>query len=168
LRFLAAIGRRDDLEWDLDLIERITSLGQSRYIAGVDFMGHEVNSTRHFARQIQEIGKWAAAKRPGFTIRVHAGENPAYPENVRVAVEAVMQVTGGTLAPQLAANAGETPAPQLPAVQLRIGHGLYGVDDATLDLLRATATIVEFNLNSNLALNNIQSAVDAPIGRYLR
>jgi len=146
LRFLAALGRRDDLEWDLDLIERIASLGGSRYIAGVDFMGHEVNSTRHFARQIQDLAKWATDNRPGFTIRVHAGENPAYPENVRVAVESVVGC----------------------AVQLRIGHGLYGVDDATLDLLRDSGTIVEFNLNSNLALNNIQSALDAPIVRYLK
>src|SRR5262249_31336581 len=46
--------------------------------------------------------------------------------------------------------------------------GLYGVDDATLKLLRASGTIVEFNLNSNLALNNIQSAMDAPIARYLK
>lgn len=146
LRFLAALGRRDDLEWDLDLIERITSLGQSRYIAGVDFMGHEVNSTRHFARHIGDLAKWADKARPGFAIRVHAGENPAYPENVRVAMEAVAGCR----------------------VQLRIGHGLYGVDDATLAMLRESATIVEFNLNSNLALNNIQSALDAPIVRYLK
>jgi ADP-ribose pyrophosphatase YjhB (NUDIX family)/adenosine deaminase len=146
LRFLAAISRHDDLEWDLDLIERIASLGRSRYLAGVDFMGHETNSTHQFARQIRALAQWADKSRPGFTIRVHAGENPAYPENVRVAVEAAAGFN----------------------VQMRIGHGLYGVDEATLALLRTRGTIVEFNLNSNLALNNIQSAHDAPIVRYLR
>ncbi len=146
LRFLAGISRRDDLEWDLDLIERIASLGRSRYLAGVDFMGHEDNSTRHFERQIRDLARWAHRSRPGFTIRVHAGENPAYPENVRVAVEAAAGCD----------------------VQLRIGHGLYGVDDDTMQLLRTSGTIVEFNLNSNLALNNIQGAVDAPIVRYLK
>jgi ADP-ribose pyrophosphatase YjhB (NUDIX family) len=53
-------------------------------------------------------------------------------------------------------------------VQLRIGHGLYGVDPATHDRLRATGTIVEFNLNSNFALNNIQDATAVPIREYVR
>jgi len=146
LRFLAAMGRHDDLEWDLDYIERVRSLAASRYLVGVDVMGQETNSTRQFARQIREVAAWADQARPGFAIRVHAGENPAHPENVRVAVECTEGLD----------------------VQLRIGHGLYGVDDATLDRLKAAGTIVEFNLNSNFALNNIQSSVDAPIVRYVR
>lgn len=144
LRFLAGIGRQNDYEWDLDLIARIQSLAGSVYVAGVDFMGQEVNSTRDFARQIDQIAAWADRERPGFVIRVHAGENPAHPENVRVALEA----------------AGER------EVALRIGHGLYGTDEATLDLLARRGVIVEFNLNSNFALNNLQSAAEAPIARY--
>ncbi len=146
LRFLAALGRSDDLEWDLDYIDRIRTLAGSPYLVGLDFMGHETNSTRAFSRQIRETAVWADEARPGFVIRVHAGENPAYPENVRAAVECAEGLD----------------------VQLRIGHGLYGVDDATLDRLKGTGAIVEFNLNSNFALNNIQSSVDAPIVRYLR
>jgi ADP-ribose pyrophosphatase YjhB (NUDIX family) len=146
LRFLAAISRHDDLEWDLDYIERIQEVSASRYFVGVDFMGHETNSTRDFLLQLETLAEWAHREHPGFVIRVHAGENPAFPENVRVAVEAAR---------------GKD-------VQLRIGHGLYGVDDATLDLLRETATVVEFNLNSNFALNNIQSCREAPILRYAK
>ena len=145
LRFLAAFSRHDDLEWDLDLIDRVVAVARSGYIVGADFMGHENNSTRDFARQIRELAVSISKVRPGFTIRVHAGENPAYPENVRTAVEAVDGCD----------------------VRLRVGHGLYGVDEATLGLLVQTNTIVEFNLNSNLALNNIQSPVDVPISRYL-
>lgn len=145
LRFLAGIGRQNDFEWDLDLIARIQSLGGSLYVAGVDFMGQEVNSTREFARQIELLAEWAHRERPGFVIRVHAGENPAHPENVRVAVEAV----------------GERD------VALRIGHGLYGADASTLRLLAERKVIVEFNLNSNFALNNIQSAAEAPLARYV-
>jgi ADP-ribose pyrophosphatase YjhB (NUDIX family) len=145
IRFLAAFGRHDDWDWDLDLIDRLCTLAQSSYIVGADFMGHETNSTRDFARQIREIATRMGKLRPGFTVRVHAGENPAHPENVRTAIEAVDGCD----------------------VQLRIGHGLYGVDDATLNLLCSTGTIVEFNLNSNLALNNIQSPAEVPIARYL-
>ena len=145
LRFLAALSRHDDLEWDLDLIDRFKEIARSRYFVGVDFMGHETNSTRAFARQIREIAAWASADRPGFAIRVHAGENPAHPENVRVAAECVL---------------GQD-------VRLRVGHGLYGVDDRTERLLLDVGAIVEFNLSSNLALNNIQSAVEVPIRRYV-
>lgn len=146
VRFLAAMSRHDDLEWDLDYIDRLRELAPSRYLVGVDFMGHETNSTRAFTRQLTEVATWATRARPGFGVRVHAGENPAHPENVRLALDAV---------------AGHD-------VAMRIGHGLFGVDDRTIDRLSATGTVVEFNLNSNFALNNIQTVTEAPIHRYLR
>ncbi len=108
-------------------------------------MGQETNSTLEFAPQLKAVADWAHARRPGFVVRVHAGENPAYPENVRLAVETV----------------------EGRRVRLRIGHGLYGSDERTLGLLRETGTIVEFNLNSNFALNNVESAREVPLGRYL-
>lgn len=145
LRFLAALGRHDDPEWDRDLLDRIDQLAASPYLAGVDFMGQETSSTHDFAPVLRAVADWAHAKRPGFVIRVHAGENPAFPENVRVALETV----------------------EGRDIRLRIGHGLYGSDAATLDLLRRTGTIVEFNLNSNLALNNLESAREVPLVRYL-
>lgn len=145
LRFLVAISRHDDPEWDLDLVERIREVGASGYIAGVDFMGHETNSTSAFAPVIRSIADWAHAARPGFVIRVHAGESPSHPENVRLAIEAV---------------AGRD-------VSLRIGHGLFGVDDATLAALVRTRTIVEFNLDSNVALNHLQSGRDVALRRYV-
>lgn len=145
IRFLAAIGRRDDLEWDLDYIEQLKQMSGSRYIVGVDFLGHEVNSTYVFARQIKEICEWADKHYPGFVVRVHAGENPAHPENIRAALELTQNYK----------------------VQLRIGHGLFGVDEQTLEKMKSTKTIVEFNLNSNLALNNIQTTREVPLKRYL-
>jgi ADP-ribose pyrophosphatase YjhB (NUDIX family) len=144
IRFLAAMSRHDDLEWDLDYIDQVQKLSAFRYIAGADFMGHETNSTRAFADRITKLAQWADRARPGFVIRVHAGENPAYPENVRVALEA----------------AGDC------NVQLRIGHGLYGVDQQTMDELHRKGVIVEFNLNSNFALNNIQASREVPMRRY--
>lgn len=145
IRFLAAIGRSDDLEWDLDYIEQLKQMSASFYIVGVDFLGHETNSTYAFAQQITEIAKWADQNYPGFVIRVHAGENPAHPENIRAAIELTKNYK----------------------VQLRIGHGLFGVDEQTLTELKNIETIVEFNLNSNLALNNIQTTREVPIKKYL-
>ncbi|MBI4852156.1 MAG: NUDIX domain-containing protein [Acidobacteria bacterium] len=145
IRFLSAIGRSDDLEWDLDYIEKLKQVTASRYIAGVDFLGHETNSTYAFTRQLQEVASWADKSYPGFVIRVHAGENPAHPENIRAVLEILKSYQ----------------------IQIRIGHGLFGVDDETLEKLKKAKVIVEFNLNSNLALNNIQTSQEVPLKRYL-
>lgn len=145
IRFLAAIGRHDDPEWDLDLVLRIEELAGSIYVAGVDFMGHETNSTRAFAPTIRAIAEWAHRARPGFVVRVHAGESPSHPENVRVAVEA----TSGC------------------DVEMRVGHGLFGVDDETLERIVMQRAIVEFNLDSNVALNHLVSARAVPLRRYV-
>ncbi len=146
LRFLVALSRHDDLEWDLDALDRLDQLLESRLIAGVDFMGQETNSTHSFSEQLRAVGALAARRRPGLTVRVHAGENPAFPENVRAVVEILR------------------PYP----VRVRVGHGLYGVDEGTLALLREADALVEFNLNSNLALNNLQGAGQVPLLRTLR
>ena len=146
LRFLVAFHRTDDLEWDLDMLARIDTNRASRVVVGVDFMGHETNPTADFGPQLTAVAKWANEKRPGFVVRVHAGENPAFPENVRDA----LRFTDGC------------------DVQLRIGHGLYGVDDATLDELAKRRVAVEFNLDSNYALNNLRRCPEAPIERYAR
>lgn len=144
LRFLLALSRHDDPEWDEDLFERLDALAPCRELAGVDWMGHETNSTRAFADRLARLARWADERRPGFVLRVHAGENPAFPENVRVAAEAVRGCD----------------------VSLRLGHALYGADEA-LEVLRETGAIVELNLTSNYTLNNLASTGDAPLARLL-
>ncbi|MCK6549711.1 NUDIX domain-containing protein [Myxococcota bacterium] len=147
LRFLVALRRDDDPEWDFDVLARLGDCLASRAIAGIDVMGHETCSTRAFLPVLARAAA-LAKERPGLVIRVHAGENPAYPENVREAFLALRDH---------------------PDVELRIGHGLYGVDDALeRELARhADHVIVEFNLSSNLALNNIQGTREVPLVRYL-
>ncbi|ADO73109.1 NUDIX domain-containing protein [Stigmatella aurantiaca] len=147
LRFLVAMSRHDDLEWDLDVLDRLEQCLPSRAIAGVDIMGHETCSTRAFVPVLERAGALGRA-RPGFVVRVHAGENPAFPENVREAVRALLP---------------------FPGIEIRIGHGLYGVDGETLASMARNSdrVIVEFNLTSNLALNNIQTTLQVPLRRYV-
>ncbi len=147
LRFLVALSRHDDLEWDLDVLDRLEQCLPSRAVVGVDIMGHETCSTRAFLPVLERAAAFGSA-RPGFVVRVHAGENPAFPENVREAVRALLP---------------------FPGVEIRIGHGLYGVDDGTLASMAAHADrlVVEFNLTSNLALNNIQTTLQVPLRRYV-
>jgi ADP-ribose pyrophosphatase YjhB (NUDIX family) len=157
IRFLVALSRHDDLEWDLDVLHRMEACLGSRAIVGVDFMGHETNSTRAFLPHLQTAAAFAR-QRDGWVVRVHAGENPAFPENVREAVAALR------------------PLVQDHGLELRIGHGLYGVDDETLADVAALSSAVrpgggcavfEFNLTSNLALNNIRTTFDVQLRRVL-
>lgn len=146
LRFLAAFSRHDDLEWDLDLLARLRAYAGSGLLVGIDFMGHETNSTHAIVPHLQAVAAFVRAERPDFAVRVHAGENAGYPENVRVAVETLL-------------GAG--------VERVRIGHGLYGVDEPTLARIVEAGVVVELNLDSNLALNNVRDALQVPLGRYL-
>ncbi len=157
IRFLVALSRHDDLEWDLDVLRRVEACLGSRAIVGIDFMGHETNSTRAFLPHL-EAAAALARQRAGWVVRVHAGENPAFPENVREAVAALR------------------PLVQDHGLELRIGHGLYGVDDVTLSDVAALSSskrlnggraVFEFNLTSNLALNNIRTTFDVPLRRVI-
>ncbi len=157
IRFLVALSRHDDIEWDLDVLRRVEACLASRAIVGIDFMGHETNSTRAFLPHLQAAAA-LAHQRDGWVVRVHAGENPAFPENVREAVAALR------------------PLVQDHGLELRIGHGLYGVDDATLEEVASLSSVLrpnggravfEFNLTSNLALNNIRTTFDVPLQRVI-
>jgi ADP-ribose pyrophosphatase YjhB (NUDIX family)/adenosine deaminase len=147
LRFLVALSRHDDLEWDLDVLDRLEQCLASRAVVGVDIMGQETCSTRAFIPVLERAAALGGA-RPGFVVRVHAGENPAFPENVREAVRALLP---------------------FPGLEIRIGHGLYGVDDETLASMARNSdrVVVEFNITSNLALNNIQTTLQVPLLRYV-
>ena len=153
IRFLVALSRHDDLEWDLDVLRRAQACLESRALVGIDFMGHETNSTRAFLPQLNAAAA-LARQRSGWVLRVHAGENPAFPENVREVIAALR------------------PYVENHGLELRIGHGLYGLDDAMLADVAALSSrarpagggvVFEFNLSSNLALNNIRTTFDVPL-----
>ena len=57
LRFLLALSRHNDFEWDQDLLDRVEALEGSRALVGIDFMGHETNSTHAFGRQLERLAK---------------------------------------------------------------------------------------------------------------
>ena len=140
LRFLAAIRRDAPLDAQYDAVERAATLAAySPYIVGVDFLGQERNSTLEFRGAIS----FAAGFReiiPYFQVRVHAGESPEFPENIRVAIE-----SGAT----------------------RIGHGIYGCDEEVLKLAQEAGVTVEFNINSNRALNFIDAHTSLELGEEL-
>ena len=158
LRFVAGLWRHSDKEWNMDDTDRITSIARSPYIVGVDFMGHETNSTETFKDELQMLANYAMGEDPDFTIRVHAGENPMFKNNVKDALRIIYEQ-------HEAREAADGREYEMPRV--RIGHGLYGVDEETIQLAKEMGAIVEFNISSNLALNNINSISEIPIKKYL-
>lgn len=157
LRFLAAMWRHSDKEWNQDEVDRIKAVAASPYITGIDFMGHETNPTGAFGEELKEIAKWAAKHNPDFVMRVHAGENPLFQDNVKEVLKIVK-------AAKEEAEREEGRRLKCPAV--RIGHGLYGVDEECLGLCRETNAVIEFNMASNLSLNNIDNITDVPLRKY--
>lgn len=140
LRFLVGMWRHSDENINASVIaESQAAMKKSPYIVGFDFMGHETNSTRDFAKALHMLSD-LKKDFPRLVVRVHAGENPEHPENIIDAIK-----LGAT----------------------RIGHGIYGVTSEVLDLAKEKNVIIEFNMTSNLSLKNINSTHDLPLRRYL-
>lgn len=160
IRFLGALWRKSDKPWNQDEVDRLKSVGKNPYVVGIDVMGHEANSTKTFGAEIKKVAEWAMENDPDFCIRVHAGENPLFRDNVKDVLKIMLQARRDY------AKRKGLKKEQVKLPQIRIGHGLYGVDDETLDLCKKTGAIVEFNMSSNLALNNINFITEVPIAKY--
>ena len=165
LRFLAGIRRtpltivRDRVTPGGYLAENLRCLGviaSDPYVAGADIIGEEINDILELRGVIGELVR-LADEHPGFVIRIHAGENDSLRDNVANAIRCVK----GAL------REGQ----DFPA--LRIGHGLYTCDlrsakgQRLLAELRENAVTLEFQISSNVRLNNLSSLEHHPLRQYL-
>lgn len=160
LRFLGAMWRHSDAEWNMDEADRLKMVLKSPYVAGIDVMGHEKNPIRELKEPLQEVVKYAAENIPGCVVRLHAGENPYYSAdpssindyNFNNAYESVKIVDDARRNPD-----GTLIEGQGKDLQVRIGHGRYGLQPETLKLIADTGTISELCLSSNYLLNHADS-----------
>ena len=165
LRFLAGIRRtpltivRDRVPSGDYLAENLRCLGiiaRDPYVAGADIIGEEINDILELRGVIGELVR-LADKNPGFVIRIHAGENDSLRDNVANSIRCVKE----------ALREGQA----FPA--LRIGHGLYTCDlrgargARLLEELRENAVTLEFQLSSNVRLNNLSTLERHPLRQYL-
>ena len=165
LRFLAGIRRtpltivRDRVTPGGYLAENLRCLGviaRDPYVAGADIIGEEINDILELRGVIGELVR-LADENPGFVIRIHAGENDSLRDNVANAIRCV----------KAALRQGQA----FPA--LRIGHGLYTCDlrsakgQRLLEELRENAVTLEFQISSNVRLNNLSSLEHHPLRQYL-
>lgn len=136
------IPRTHDIRKIEELLEKAKVIARSPYVTSIDFLGYEDNKTDDVSPVVKHFANWAKEHAPGLMIAVHAGENDKNHNNVKDALK-LAQETG---------------------LRVRIGHGLYGVDDETLSLAQSIlekdplGVVFELNPESNIALNNSMDA----------
>ncbi len=165
LRFLAGIRRipltivRDSAtpaDYLMENLRVLRMVAGDPYVAGSDIIGEETNDIRDLRGLIRELVA-IAGEHPGFVIRIHAGENDSLRDNVAESIRCVRE----------ALREGQ------PMPPLRIGHGLYTCDLRSakgrrlLEELRDCGAVLEFQITSNVRLNNLSSLDRHPLRRYL-
>ncbi|MBR3325564.1 MAG: adenosine deaminase [Clostridia bacterium] len=167
IRFLAGIRRipltiiKDVKTSNLYLrenLDTIKAVAKSPYVVGSDFIGEEINDITELKPVIKELVEYAVKEDNGFTIRIHAGENDSLRDNVSKSIEAVIDSTPKGF--------------KIP--KIRIGHGLYTPDinsekgKQLLKNIKKANAILEFQLTSNVRLNNLNTLANHPLKEYLK
>ncbi|MDO4805415.1 MAG: hypothetical protein Q4A32_11425, partial [Lachnospiraceae bacterium] len=165
LRFLASFRRipltivRDQVEPGRvvqDQVRTLRAIACDPYVAGSDIIGEEINDIRDLKPLIRELVQ-IAGDNPGFVIRIHAGENDSLRNNVAESLRCVR----------------ESLSPGQPMPHMRIGHGLYTANlhsrkgQKLMQDLRESGTVLEFQLTSNVRLNNLSALRHHPLKQYL-
>ena len=135
----------------------IKAVSRSPYVVGMDLIGEEINNVTDFSDLIEEIIKYAIYEDDGYTIRLHAGETDAFKDNIEKALDCIkICLPNGEKAPQI-----------------RLGHGLYVPDLDTregkriINKMKDLDVILEFQLSSNVRLNNLTNLNNHPMKKYL-
>ena len=167
IRFLAAIRRipltlvKTNIVSDDYLTEAIQALKvvcKDPYVVGSDFVGEEINDIAELKAVIREIVTRIASEDENWTIRVHAGENDSLKNNMAKAIQLVEESL--------------LPGQKFP--YMRIGHGLYCASlksrqgKELLEKIREHDIILEFQLTSNVRLNNLIDLRLHPMKTYLK
>ena len=166
LRFLAGIRRipltiiRDRVtpnDYLADNLQILRAIAGDPYVAGSDIIGEEINSILELRAVIRELVR-IAGEQDGFVIRIHAGENDSLRDNVANSIACVAEALA--------------PGQRMP--NLRIGHGLYTCDLRTpkgqklLESMKDLHVTLEFQITSNVRLNNLSRLDNHPLRQYLR
>lgn len=158
IRFLAGLRRvwltPTEIREALDVLK---ALSKSPYVVGSDIIGEEINDITEFKDVIKELVEYALNEDKEYTIRIHAGENDAYKDNVVKAIKCVKEaVPEGKKAPRF-----------------RVGHGLHIENLDTqrgkeiIKEMKDIGVVLEFQLSSNVRLNNLTEITRHPIKKYL-
>lgn len=138
-------------------LDVLKTVAKSPYIVGSDFIGEETNDITELRPAIKELVEYTQEDKD-FTIRIHAGENDSLKDNVAKSIECVKE----------ALSEGQ----EMPRV--RLGHGLYTANLKTkegrklIESIKESNVILEFQLTSNVRLNNLNNLDKHPLKQYLK
>lgn len=167
LRFLVAIRRVplfiiEDEAAGLDYLREnfnvMRAVSINPYVVGCDFQGEEINDIYELKPIIEKITQFVVNEDKGFTIRIHAGENDSLKDNVENSINCVKEsLKEGQVFPKI-----------------RIGHGLYTPDlnskkgKQLIRKIKEANAIMEFQITSNVRLNNLSKISNHPLKQYLK
>ena len=166
IRFLAAVRRipltlvKQNItsgNYLTEAMEALKVVCRDPYVVGSDFVGEEINDIAELKAVIKEIVTEIASKDKNWTIRVHAGENDSLKSNMARAIQLVE----------------ESLLPGQAFPYMRIGHGLYCASLSSkqgkelLQKIKQHGVVLEFQLTSNVRLNNIIDLKKHPLKTYL-
>ena len=166
IRFLTAIRRipltlvKENIVSNNYLTEAMQALRvvcKDPYVVGSDFVGEEINDIAELKSVIKEIVTKIASEDKDWTIRVHAGENDSLKSNMARSI---------SLIEESLLSGQEFP-------YMRIGHGLYCASlrskqgKEMLAKIKEHDIVLEFQLTSNVRLNNIIDLNTHPLKTYL-
>lgn len=139
-------------------IDVLKAIAKSPYVTGSDFIGEEINDISELQPAIEEIVRYVVEEDPNFTIRIHAGENDSLRENVEKSIDCILNSL--------------KPGEKIP--NFRLGHGLYTQDlnsekgKNLIQKMKRTGAVLEFQLTSNVRLNNLSNLEKHPLKTYLK
>lgn len=129
LRFLAGISRTSNPKKVEETFQYVKDSLQSKYVSGIDFLGEEFNSTNDFENLLGKVTEYALDEDPDMVIRVHAGETNSFEGNI----EKVFEVVYGEYFKKIEAYEKEgKDISQIKKPNLRIGHGIYGLEEGRM------------------------------------
>ena len=143
------------LRENLDVLKTVA---RSPYVVGSDFIGEEINDISDLKPAIKELVEYVNEVDKDFTIRIHAGENDSLRDNVSKSIQCIKESL--------------KPGQKIPKV--RLGHGLYTEDlnsekgKKLIKELKEGNIILEFQLTSNVRLNNLSNLNIHPLKTYLK
>lgn len=143
------------LRENLDVLKTVA---KSPYVVGSDFIGEEINDIADLKPAIRELVEYVGEVDKDFTIRIHAGENDSLRDNVSKSIQCVKESL--------------KPGQEMPKV--RLGHGLYTANlesekgKQLIKELKDGKIILEFQLTSNVRLNNLSNLSIHPLKTYLK
>ncbi len=166
IRLLAGIRRipltiirdqKTSINYLRESLDALKALAKSPYVVGSDFIGEEINDISELKPVIEELVQYAVKEDKGFTIRIHAGENDSLRSNVAKSIECIKKSL--------------KPGQKIP--KFRLGHGLYTSDlnseegKELMKEMKETGAVLEFQLTSNVRLNNLTILDKHPLKQYL-